>query len=323
MLDEEEAAVLGVEQSDDTLTQAVLAEVEKLSHSKAGIVRNLWILAISLVVFFSLGLFRNPVTDILIIIAVLLLHETGHFAGMRLFGYQDVRMFFIPLFGAAAAGHNIGAEGYKKAIVSLLGPIPGMLLGLGVLILYAYTRVEILQQAAILLLIINAFNLLPFYPLDGGRFLHTVLFCRGRYLEAAFTTFAGLAILAGAIGLKDLILGLLAFFTLASVVRSFKISTIATELHGEIPLPARPALYAIPYESACAIIAGVRKQFPKVTHPTIIARNVVSIWERLNARPPTVPVSVALLTVYVILFPALLFTALLLSVITSRMTPPK
>ena len=61
--------------------------------------------------------------DLLILILVLLVHEVGHYAGMRRFGYRNVQMFFIPLFGAAVSGHGIRASVTEHAAVLLLGPV--------------------------------------------------------------------------------------------------------------------------------------------------------------------------------------------------------
>lgn len=41
--------------------------------------------------FFSVGLFQWSVADIAIVIAVLLVHESGHYVVMRKFGYRDTR----------------------------------------------------------------------------------------------------------------------------------------------------------------------------------------------------------------------------------------
>ena len=49
---------------------------------------------------------------------------------MRIFHYRNLRMFFIPLFGAAVTGRNWNVPGWKKALVSLAGPLPGIALGI-------------------------------------------------------------------------------------------------------------------------------------------------------------------------------------------------
>src|SRR5438045_2319376 len=60
----------------------------------------------------------KSLSGIALLIAVLLFHEGGHALGMRLFGYRDVRMFFIPFFGAAVQGRPRGAVAWKHAVVS-------------------------------------------------------------------------------------------------------------------------------------------------------------------------------------------------------------
>ena len=76
-------------------------------------------------------------------------------------------MFFIPFFGAAVSGRKTGVEGYKEAIVVLLGPVPGLFISLLLILTYATTQIDVLRQLAIWFAVINAFNLLPIPPLDG------------------------------------------------------------------------------------------------------------------------------------------------------------
>src|SRR5215475_12594763 len=61
-----------------------------------------------------------------ILIGVLLFHELGHFAAMKAFGYTDLKIFFIPFFGAAVSGHASGIAPWKRAVVALAGPVPGI-----------------------------------------------------------------------------------------------------------------------------------------------------------------------------------------------------
>ena len=35
-----------------------------------------------------------------ILVGVLFVHELGHWVAMRVFGYRNLKMFFIPFFGA-------------------------------------------------------------------------------------------------------------------------------------------------------------------------------------------------------------------------------
>ena len=108
--------------------QDVAEKLSELENPKKSIWRNLLIPTLSLVLFISIGLLVNPVVDLIILIGVLLLHELGHFVAMTIFGYGDVRMFFIPLFGGAVSGKADNVSSPQKAAVYLAGPVPGILL---------------------------------------------------------------------------------------------------------------------------------------------------------------------------------------------------
>ena len=51
-----------------------------------------------------LFIFTEEVSFVFNLVIVLLIHEMGHFMLMKLFGYKNVRMLFIPLMGAFVQG---------------------------------------------------------------------------------------------------------------------------------------------------------------------------------------------------------------------------
>jgi hypothetical protein len=65
------------------------------------------------------------------LIPFLLLHELGHWSTMRLFGHHDARIRFIPFLGAATLSTMQFRKLSHEVIVLLAGPVPGILLGLG------------------------------------------------------------------------------------------------------------------------------------------------------------------------------------------------
>lgn len=93
------------------------------------------------------------------LIVVLFIHEMGHLAAMWWFDYQDLRMFFIPFFGAAASGRKRTATGAQRAIVSLMGPLPGIFIGSALVFLWLVSGSEITGTFAFLFLALNALNL--------------------------------------------------------------------------------------------------------------------------------------------------------------------
>jgi Zn-dependent protease len=151
-------------------------------------------LLISLGWFLLLGILVFEPSELAWLIGTLLLHEAGHFFGMRHFGYRDVQMFFIPLFGAAVKGEKKGVPAWQEAVVLLLGPLPGLLLGCGIYFLDRLTPLPYLRTGAEFLVTINFLNLLPLGPLDGGRLFNRLVASRYAWLEAAIIVPAATAL---------------------------------------------------------------------------------------------------------------------------------
>jgi Zn-dependent protease len=160
------------------------------------------LLYVGLFLFFVLGQLEGlkSLPGIGLLILVLLFHEAGHAVGMRLFGFRDVRMFFIPFFGAAVSGRPYGVAAWKEALVSLLGPMPGLVLSVLGYVVVQRLPFDALFRAVELLAFVNLFNLLPLGALDGGRFLQRVIFSRHRVLEVGFLSVG--SVLLGLLALK-------------------------------------------------------------------------------------------------------------------------
>jgi Zn-dependent protease len=307
----------------DALGAAVLDLLERDPTERTWL-QTAGLLGVSLLVFAMTGFFNNEPTRLALLIGVLLFHELGHFAGMRLFNYQDVRMFFIPLFGAAVAGRSRSVEGYKEAIVILLGPLPGILLGavLGVAAI-AYES-ELLYSAATLLLIINGFNLLPFLPLDGGRLLHLVLFSRQAWLEAVFRIVTGGLLALCGWAMSAWLLMLLGIWIVLATGYTYRVSRIAQMLRGPLQTGGKMDLSArIPRDQAVPLIDLVRQQFPQMTTAQPLANTVRQLWERIHLRPPGLFASLGLLAVYVGGFLAAPVVLIGLAVATDRIDGQK
>jgi Zn-dependent protease len=260
--------------------------------------QTLALLAFTLVIFAMAGFFENTPIDLAVLVGVLLFHESGHYLGMRLFNYQDVRMFFIPFFGAAVTGRSTSVEGYKEAIVLLAGPLPGIILGMVLGIVCMFYDSAILRSATLMLLFINGFNLLPLLPLDGGRLMHLIVFSRQRHLEAAFRVITALLLGLCAWALDAWLLAGLAVFMLMGTRANYLVSKLAQQLRGplqpgsEINLSDR-----IPPEQALPLIERVRQTFPTLQAGALTGL-VRQVWERMHLRPPGLAASLLLLAIY-------------------------
>jgi Zn-dependent protease len=282
----------------DPLTSAAARALE-LPPAQRTWIQSAILLAITLVLFAAAGAFQATPVNLLLIVAVLLLHESGHYLGMRLFNYQDVKMFFIPFFGAAVSGRSTSVEGYKEAIVLLLGPLPGIVLGLILGAICVFYDNALLRTAATMLIGINGFNLLPLMPLDGGRLIHLIVFSRQRHIEAVFRVLTALLLGLLAWAISAWLLAIPAFFLLISTQANFQVSRLAQQLRGAFHPGAATNLAApIPREWALALIERVRVVFPQVLQPAALANLARQVWERIHLRPPGFIASVLLLGLY-------------------------
>jgi Zn-dependent protease len=157
------------------------------------------------------------------LILVLFVHEMGHALAMRWVGYRNVNVFFIPFFGAIATGRPTGTlTPWKEAFILFAGPVPGMLAGAWLVTSGHDGDLGPFSQLGFLALFVNAFNLLPISPLDGGRLMELVFFRRSPLLKKIFTLASALALGAIAFTLSEPILGALSLFILWSELKSGK-----------------------------------------------------------------------------------------------------
>jgi len=136
---------------------------------------NVWIKSLSsLAIFLVIGyfFFRQDWMLVLILTAVVIFHELGHFMAMKFYNYQDLGIFFIPLMGAYVSGKKQEISQKQSAVILLAGPIPGLILGFILHYIAIYQEIYFLEKVAWILIFLNVFNLLPVYPLDGGQLLH-------------------------------------------------------------------------------------------------------------------------------------------------------
>src|SRR4029079_4716935 len=100
-------------------------------------------------------------------VALLFVHEMGHYIQMRREGVPISGMVFIPFLGAAVAARSLGGNALTEARIGLAGPILGTL-GTAALIPIAHaTDSDLLTALAFTGFFLNLFNLVPVVPFDG------------------------------------------------------------------------------------------------------------------------------------------------------------
>ncbi len=104
-----------------------------------------------------------------VFVLLILVHELGHAAFMRIFGVPASMPYFIPGFGALITMKGRPASSLQESYIALAGPLMGTV---GALACYTYgeaTQSNFWIAAAYTGFFLNLFNLFPVMPLDGGR----------------------------------------------------------------------------------------------------------------------------------------------------------
>ncbi len=102
-------------------------------------------------------------------VALLFLHETGHYIAARQKGLNVGLPVFIPFVGAWIELKEILLDPEIEAYVAFAGPFLGTLGALGCYVLARNTDSTLLLALAYAGFFLNLFNLIPLYPFDGGR----------------------------------------------------------------------------------------------------------------------------------------------------------
>lgn len=135
-----------------------------------------------------------------------IIHELGHLAMGIILGFSPEKLEIIPLglrisFKIDAKMYNYKIKNgnkyqLKKIIVALAGPLINLIIAFGT---FKFSQSQEIVYANILIAI---FNLLPIYPLDGGRILKGILYIlfgnwkSKKYINIISTIFMGILTIA-------------------------------------------------------------------------------------------------------------------------------
>ncbi|NGM45447.1 metalloprotease [Rhodobacter sp. SGA-6-6] len=127
------------------------------------------------------GWLWGPLFGAALIVAVVV-HEFGHVAAHRVMGHVDARFRLVPLMGGVTISDRLPATQAQDFFIVLLGPgISVAPMGLA----YALSALtwdlsegvsDFLYVLGIVMAVLNLFNLMPFWPLDGGRLLRILAY---------------------------------------------------------------------------------------------------------------------------------------------------
>jgi len=279
--------------TDDALLAAVQARGE--TTGKASSNQTLFIMA---ALFIGLGGLRWGWRSVVYLAVAIALHELGHVFAMIVFGYKNVRVLFVPLFGGLAMGEPRELDATKNALVALAGPVLGLVTAVGAAVIAVrYGSPAWLVSYAWTALFLNAFNLLPLVPLDGGQFANDALFSRYPVVELIFrlVAIAGLAWLT--LTLHLWILGLVALFMLVSTPLAFRRARLIRDARRDPRWQTRELDREAVVELR-GVVTSIFKAVAQTKYQAKLLEHVHAVWLEIRKRFPGPGTTVALLASY-------------------------
>ncbi|MGE3804670.1 MAG: site-2 protease family protein [Gemmataceae bacterium] len=185
--------------------------------------------------------------------ACILLHEMGHALVAQSTG-QPVAGITLFLFGGVAEMKSEPTTALREFAMAIAGPLVTVVLALGFGLVYVLAQLYawpaavavIAQYLLAINVVVLVFNMVPAFPLDGGRVLRSILWGAMGNLKRAtriasvcgsafawFLIFAGLLSLFGGDPLQGIWLGLIGLFLNNAAQGSYRQVLLREALEGE------------------------------------------------------------------------------------------
>lgn len=130
---------------------------------------SFWVFVIFLIYFKEFNLLISTLIS-------LVLHEAGHYCVAKKLGYKLNQVKLMP-YGASLSGEDVFIESKHELMIAIAGPITSLIITMIIISLWwIFPQISnITSTFASVNLSLSVVNLLPCYPLDGGRILNSIL----------------------------------------------------------------------------------------------------------------------------------------------------
>lgn len=255
-----------------------------------------WVLSIETVslIGFNIGFGNLPIHDaykiilgaaasILLFICVLF-HELAHSYLTQKFGHKVNRITLF-IFGGSSESEEIPKDPKKEVRIALVGPLVSLLIGACFFTVYILLRpYQTILVASVLFnlfgtlsfynIILAGFNLIPAFPIDGGRVLRSLLAMKMNYQKATKTATCigkGAAIALGVFGVFfNLWLLLIAVFIFFGAYQEQKTSEISNVLEGKkINELMRTDIHTVTPDTPLQNVYEQMKKHKKLVYPVV------------------------------------------------------
>lgn len=139
--------------------------------------KNLFKINILTYLFFLLSILAGYYKNIIVIYTILIIHELGHFIIMKLYKIKVYKINIYPYGGMIKSNILINTNSKKQMFISLGGILAQLLLLIIIRLLYNFNILNYYIYNLFIKynLYIIIFNLIPIYPLDGYKFLNSII----------------------------------------------------------------------------------------------------------------------------------------------------
>jgi Zn-dependent protease/CBS domain-containing protein len=175
-----------------------------------------FLLLLVFLIFIGIGGNQSGATTAIYIItlfASVLLHEIGHALVARWYGLRTVEIVMFPMGGVSRLERQPTPR--QEPLIAMAGPFVNLAIALILLIvqhdvqpletLRVPTDANLIERIEVGNLLLGIFNLLPAYPMDGGRILRALIALRRPEAEATRIAASAGRFLAIAMGLFGLL----------------------------------------------------------------------------------------------------------------------
>ena len=185
----------------------------------------------------------NGLVFIVLLFLCVLLHEFGHIFAARAFGIRTPDVILLPIGGVSRL-ERIPEQPRQELLVTIAGPLVNVAIALILVFIggadlsaqhltaLGSAGVSMIDRLAAVNLFLALFNLIPAFPMDGGRVLRALLATKLGYVratEVAATIGQGVAFVLGFLGLffNPLLIFIAIFVYLAASAEAHLVATRA------------------------------------------------------------------------------------------------
>jgi Zn-dependent protease len=227
----------------------------------------------------------SAVVLLLLVFGCVLLHELGHALTARRYGIVTRDIILLPIGGVARL-QRMPDQPWQEIVVALAGPavnlviailLAGLLTALGRPVAPFALSDGVAEQLLFINVVMMLFNLIPAFPMDGGRVLRAALALKLPYPRAtriAAGIGQGIAVLFGLVGLAQHLpmLMLVALFVFIAAAEERALALTRATLAG---VPVQDAMLTDFYrleasdslrKAADYLMAGSQQDFPVIEH---------------------------------------------------------